>query len=246
MSQHLELSPRHGGVRMDSSPIEWAVSPGAIDYLAAVYVMERRVAAIADGAAPELIWLLEHPALYTAGTSAREQDLLDPQRFPVYRTGRGGQFTYHGPGQRVVYVMLDVRRRSGDVRAFVRALEDWIIDALDRLGVQGETRTGRVGVWVRRAGGARDAEDKVAALGIRVRRWISYHGISLNVAPDLEHFTGIVPCGVRDYGTTSLAGLGRPTAMSVADSALEAAFTSRFGPVLPARAPTTIGSHPQD
>jgi lipoyl(octanoyl) transferase len=245
MSTPLDLSLRPGGVRIDGSPIEWAVSEGPVDYLTAVEIMERRVAAIADGAAPELIWLLEHPALYTAGTSAQWGDLLDPERFPVYRTGRGGQFTYHGPGQRVVYVMLDVRRRSGDVRAFVRALEEWVIDALDRLGVRGETRAGRVGVWVRRAGGAPGAEDKIAALGIRVRRWISYHGISLNVAPDLEHFAGIVPCGVRDHGTTSLAGLGRPTAMIEADRALEAAFAARFGPIQPTRAPTLLASHPQ-
>ena len=215
-------------------PVEWVVAPALVDYPEAVAEMEARAAAIADGAA-ELVWLVEHPPLYTAGASARDGDLLDA-RFPVHRTGRGGQFTYHGPGQRIAYVMLDLKRRRPDVRAFVAALERWLIDALAAFEVSGETREERVGVWVRRAdkpsgpGGA-PAEDKIAALGIRVRRWVSFHGVALNVAPDLTHFSGIVPCGVAQahYGVTSLRDLGRPAPMSAVDHALRAAFEARFG-----------------
>jgi lipoyl(octanoyl) transferase len=211
------------------------VSAGLTDYAKAVAAMEARVEAIAAGQAPERVWLLEHPSLYTAGASAKESDLLDA-RLPVFRTGRGGQFTYHGPGQRVAYVMLDLKRRRPDVRAFVGALEAWLIDALGLLGVIAETREDRVGVWVRRpdkpAGpGGAPAEDKSAALGIRLRRWVSYHGVALNVAPDLSHFSGIVPCGVAEahYGVASLADLGRPASMTQVDAALRAAFEQRFG-----------------
>ena len=218
----------------DSAPVEWIAAPGLVDYPEAVAEMEARAAAIADGAA-ERVWLLEHPPLYTAGASARDGDLIDA-RFPVHRTGRGGQFTYHGPGQRIAYVMLDLKRRRPDVRAFVAALERWLIDALAAFDVAGETREDRVGVWVRRPdkppgpGGA-PAEDKIAALGIRVRRWVSFHGVALNVAPDLTHFSGIVPCGVAQahYGVTSLRDLGREAPMSAVDEALRAAFEKQFG-----------------
>jgi len=217
-----------------SPPVEWIAAPDLVDYPQAVAEMEARAAAIAEGAA-ERVWLVEHPPLYTAGASARDGDLLDA-RFPVHRTGRGGQFTYHGPGQRIAYVMLDLKRRRPDVRAFVAALERWLIDALAALDVAGETREERVGVWVRRPDkppgpdGA-PAEDKIAALGIRVRRWVSFHGVALNVAPDLTHFSGIVPCGVAQahYGVTSLSDLGRPAPMSAVDRALRAAFEARFG-----------------
>ncbi len=221
-----------------SPPVEWVVSRGLTDYPAALAEMESRAEAIAERGAPERVWLLEHPALYTAGTSAKEADLLDA-RFPVFRAGRGGQFTYHGPGQRVAYVMLDLKRRRPDVRAFVGALEGWLIDALQALGVTGETRESRVGVWVARPDKPRgidgsSAEDKVAAIGIRVRRWVSFHGVSLNVAPDLTHFQGIVPCGIGDahYGVTSLDDLGRKAVMADADAALRQAFEARFGPTV--------------
>jgi lipoyl(octanoyl) transferase len=220
---------------LGSPPVEWMVSAGLTDYAKAVAAMEARVEVIAAGQAPERVWLLEHPSLYTAGASAKDSDLLDA-RLPVFRTGRGGQFTYHGPGQRVAYIMLDLKRRRPDVRAFVGALEAWLIDALGLLGVIAETREDRVGVWVRRpdklAGpGGASAEDKIAALGIRLRRWVSYHGVALNVAPDLSHFSGIVPCGVAEahYGVASLADLGRPASMAQADAALRAAFEQRFG-----------------
>ena len=196
--------------------------------------MEARAGAIADGQACELVWLLEHPPLYTAGVSAKPADLLDPSRFPVFRSGRGGQFTYHGPGQRVAYVMLDLSSRGRDVRAFVQALQAWIIDALARLGVDGEVRDRRVGVWVERGGGR---EDKVAAIGVKLRRWVSFHGVSLNVDPDLSHFTGIVPCGVTLHGVTSLADLGTGASMAEADAALKAAFQEIFGPVAEAPPP---------
>jgi lipoyl(octanoyl) transferase len=192
--------------------------------------MERTVEAIAFGTEPETVWLLEHPPLYTAGTSAEDKDLLDPGRFPVFRTGRGGQYTYHGPGQRVAYVMLDLRRRGGDVRAFVAGLEQWLIDTLALLGVAGERREDRVGVWVRRGDGR---EDKIAAIGIRLRRWVSYHGISLNVAPDLSHFGGIAPCGITEHGVTSLADLGIAATLDDTDRALARAFAPIFGPVSP-------------
>jgi lipoyl(octanoyl) transferase len=196
--------------------------------------MTKRVAAIVAGTAPELAWLLEHPPLYTAGTSARPEDLVAPTRLPVYRTGRGGQYTYHGPGQRVAYVMLDVKRRFGDVRAYVTALEGWVIDTLALLDVRGERWPGRVGVWVRQgseSGGATGPETcaKIAAIGVRLSRWVSSHGIALNVAPDLGHYAGIVPCGIRDAGVTSLAALGRNVSPDELDDALRKAFESHFG-----------------
>lgn len=211
--------------------IDWCVSDHRVGFEAAHAFMQERAAAIADGRARQLIWLLEHPPLYTAGTSAKAADLLTPERFPVHHTGRGGQFTYHGPGQRVIYVMLDVRRRGGDVRAFVCELEGWIIDALACFNVRGETRAGRVGVWVRRPGKDSEREDKIAALGIRIRRGVSFHGASLNVDPDLRHFDGIVPCGIRDHGVTSLVDLGLPVSMADVDVALRQTFEARFAPV---------------
>lgn len=212
--------------------VEWLVSDTPVPYEVALDVMDRRVAAIASGEAAELVWLLEHPPLYTAGTSAKPADLLAPDRFPVFKAGRGGQFTYHGPGQRIAYVMLDVRRRSADVRAFVTSLEGWIIDTLEAFGVRGEIRPDRVGVWVSRPEKGEGAEDKIAAIGIRLRRWISLHGLSLNVEPDLEHFSGIVPCGIAGHGVTSLADLGRIISMPEVDMALVAAFIDRFGPIM--------------
>jgi len=214
----------------------WAISEGLVDYPQAVAAMESRAAAIAAGNAPELVWLLEHPPLYTRGASAQEGDLRDPTRFPVFDTQRGGQFTYHGPGQRVAYVMLDLNRRKRDVRAFVQALEAWVIGALDRFNIRGEVREGSVGVWVQRLENAAGREDKIAAIGIRVRRWVTFHGISLNVEPDLGHFGGIVPCGIADprYGVTSLVDLGLPVGMADADVALRQAFEAVFGPTLSA------------
>ncbi|MGE0212164.1 MAG: lipoyl(octanoyl) transferase LipB [Parvibaculaceae bacterium] len=197
-------------------------------YPQAVERMEREAGTIAEGLAPERVWLIEHPPLYTAGTSARDEDLVAPARFPVFRTGRGGQFTYHGPGQRVAYAMLDLKTRGEDVRTYVAGLEAWIIGALADLGVAAERREDRVGVWVRR--GMR--EDKIAAIGIRVRRWVSYHGISLNVRPDLSHFDGIVPCGVRKHGVTSLADLGLDLTMADCDAALRRNFERIFGPTV--------------
>ena len=224
--------------RTDGAPAGWAASAGYVDYPAAVAAMEARAAAIRDGGAGELVWLLEHPPLYTAGVSAKAHDLLDAERFPVFRSGRGGQFTYHGPGQRVAYVMLDLTRRKRDVHAFVAALEAWIIGALARFNVDGERRPGRVGVWVeRRTPGLAPREDKIAAIGVKVRRWVSFHGVALNVEPDLSHFAGIVPCGQTEHGVTSLVDLGRPVSLDDADAALEASFVEVFGPVEPAQAP---------
>jgi len=205
--------------------VEWSVADAPVAYADAVAAMEARVAAIRAGAAPELVWLLAHPPLYTAGTSAREEDLVEPGRFPVHRTGRGGQFTYHGPGQRVAYVMLDLKRRGGDVRRFVHDLEQWLIDTLALFNLRGERRQGRVGIWIAGPGG----DAKIAALGIRVRRWVSYHGVALNVDPDLSHFRGIVPCGVRDAGVTSLLDQGIVIAMAEVDAALRRTFERRFG-----------------
>lgn len=222
--------------------VEWLVSDALIGYEEATRFMEARVAAIAEGAAPECIWLLEHPPLYTAGTSAQREDLLDTQGFPVYDTGRGGQFTYHGPGQRVAYVMLDLRRRtltnhSPDLRRFVAALEEWIISTLDAFNIRGERREDRVGVWVRRPEKGEGTEDKIAAIGIRVRRWVTFHGISLNVEPDLSHYQGIVPCGIHGHGVTSLVDLGLPVTLNDADVALRAAFEEVFGPTELGKAP---------
>lgn len=213
-----------------SPPVEWRVEPGLTDYELAVAFMEERVAAIAEGRKAELVWLVEHPPLYTAGTSANRDDLVEPDRFPVHQTGRGGQYTYHGPGQRVAYVMLDLERRGKDIRAFVAALERWLIEALASFNVRGERREDRVGVWVRRPDKGEGAEDKIAAIGIRVRRWVTFHGVSLNVEPNLGHFAGIVPCGIRGYGVTSLVDLGLPVVMDDADAALKASFMEVFGP----------------
>jgi len=224
-------------IRPDGRPVAWAVSTGYVDYEPAVAAMEARVAAIAAGEAEEVVWLLEHPPLYTAGVSAKDDDLLAPDRFPVHQTGRGGQFTYHGPGQRVAYVMLDLNRRGKDVRAFVHGLEDWIIGALDRFGVEAGMREGRVGVWVERKGAGWSREDKIAAIGVKVRKWVSFHGISLNVEPDLDHFGGIVPCGITEHGVTSLVDLGVLATMDEADGALKASFQRVFGPIQDGEAP---------
>ena len=215
-------------------PVEWVVAEGLIGYDEAVAEMEMRAGLIADGEARERVWLVEHPPLYTAGTSARDEDLIAPERFPVFRSGRGGQFTYHGPGQRVAYVMLDLKRRQPDLRRFVAALEGWLIGALDDFNLRGERREDRVGVWVRRPDKGVDVEDKIAAIGIRVRRWVSFHGISLNVEPELSHFDGIVPCGVSQHGVTSLVDLGLPVTMPEVDSVLREAFERVFGPTVPA------------
>lgn len=223
--------------RPAAGPVELRISETPVAYPDAVAFMEERIAAIRAGTAPECVWFLEHPPLYTAGTSAKAADLLAPNRFPVFTSGRGGEYTYHGPGQRVAYVMLDLTRPDWcgggtDVRRFVHNLEEWLIRTLARLGVTGERRAGRIGIWVDR--GTR--EDKVAALGIRVRHWISFHGVALNVAPNLEHFSGIVPCGIAAHGVTSLRDLGRATTMAEADTALRAAFTGVFGvDLVPAR-----------
>lgn len=214
-----------------SSSVQWAISEAPVPYEAALAFMEARARAIREENAPELVWFLEHPPLYTAGTSARIEDLRDPARFPVFDAGRGGQYTYHGPGQRVAYVMLDVAARGRDVRAFVANLEEWIARALAAFNIEGSVRDGRVGVWVDRTEpGGPLREDKIAAIGVRLKRWVSFHGISLNVDPELEHFTGITPCGIADprYGVTSLAGLGQIISMEEVDIALKAAFEQVF------------------
>lgn len=209
--------------------VEWRISDAPVPYDVAVAEMEARAAAIAEGKANELVWLLEHPALYTAGTSADEKDLLAPDRFPVFKTGRGGQYTYHGPGQRVAYVMLDLKRRKPDVRAYVHDLERWLIATLARFNVVGEVRGDRVGVWVRRPEKGAGREDKIAAIGVRIRKWVTFHGISINVDPALEHFSGIVPCGISQHGVTSLADLGHVVSMEEVDMALRASFEEVFG-----------------
>ncbi|MDX2223124.1 MAG: lipoyl(octanoyl) transferase LipB [Rhodospirillaceae bacterium] len=218
-----------GKWRADALAIELRTSPGLTDYAGAVAAMEARVEAIRTGREGDLLWLVEHPPVYTAGTSAKAQDLLAPGRFPVIKTGRGGQYTYHGPGQRVGYIMMDLKARAAgapDIRCFVHDLEDWLIRTLAFFGVRGERRAGRVGIWVARPGGR---EDKIAALGIRVRHWISFHGVALNINPDLSHFTGIVPCGVSQHGVTSLADLGVTATMADVDRALAAEFSAVFG-----------------
>jgi lipoyl(octanoyl) transferase len=225
--------------------VDWIISDGLTPYPEAVDFMNARADAIARGEAPECVWLVEHPPLYTAGTSAKPADLTDPDRFPVYPSARGGQYTYHGPGQRVVYLMLDVGKRGHDVRCFVRDIESWVISTLATFGVRGEIRPGRVGVWVTRPDKAplpdgSQREDKIAAIGIRLRRWISFHGLSINVDPDLSHFGGIVPCGIRDHGVTSLVDLGLPVTMADLDVALRQGFDAHFPPpgsgIPPARA----------
>jgi len=216
--------------------VEWRISSHPVEYLEAVAAMEARAAAIAAGEAPELVWLLEHPPLYTSGTSGKADDLLD-RRFPLFSTGRGGQLTYHGPGQRVAYVMLDLKRRRPDVRAYVAALEEWIIRTLAAFNVRGERREDRVGVWVRRPDKGVGFEDKIAAIGVRLKRWVSFHGIAINVDPDLSHFSAIVPCGVADprYGVTSLVDLGHPLALADVDIALRRSFEEIFGATTPAK-----------
>jgi len=216
---------------VELAPVDWRVAANLVPYEEAVAAMGERAAAIADGRAPELVWLVEHPALYTAGTSARPEELIEA-RFPVHNTGRGGQFTYHGPGQRIAYVMLDLKRRVPDVRRFVVTLEEWIIRTLASFGVDGGRRNERIGVWVRRPDKGADHEDKIAAIGIRVQRWVTLHGIAINVAPELAHFSGIVPCGVSDarYGVTSLADLGIHASMAEVDAALRREFEVMFGP----------------
>src|SRR5262245_14526176 len=216
--------------RENARPVEWRIEPGLVAYAAAVAAMEARAAAIAAGEAPELVWLVEHPPLYTAGTSARPEELIET-RFPVHTTGRGGQFTYHGPGQRVVYAMLDLRRRGPDVRRYVATLEEWIIRTLAAFNVRGERRADRIGVWVRRPERGDGNEDKIAAIGIRIRRWVSLHGLALNVDPDLGHFSGIVPCGVADprFGVTSLVALGHLVSMPEVDAVLRREFEALVG-----------------
>ena len=211
--------------------VEWRLESGLLPYERALAEMDERAAAVADGRARELVWLVEHPPLYTAGTSARPDELIEA-RFPVHWTGRGGQFTYHGPGQRVVYLMLDLKRRGGDVRRFVATLEEWIMRTVEAFGITGERRADRIGVWVRRPDKGEGCEDKIAAIGIRVRRWVTLHGIALNVAPDLTHFAGIVPCGVseRRFGVTSLRDLGHVATMNAVDAQLRRVFEDLVGP----------------
>ena len=219
---------KHAAKLASSHHVRWRVSEGLTDYRDAVAEMEKEAGLIAAGDAEELIWLVEHPPLYTAGTSADTKDLLTPERFDVFETGRGGQYTYHGPGQRVAYVMLNLKQRTPDVRAFVGALEQWIIATLADFNVVGEPREDRVGVWVKRPELGAGREDKIAAIGIRLRRWVSFHGLAINVEPELEHFSGIVPCGVTDHGVTSLVDLGLPVTMEDVDVALKRNFTEIF------------------
>jgi lipoyl(octanoyl) transferase len=224
--------------RSDGRPVEWVVADGLVDYPAALAFMKDRAAAIARGEAAELVWLVEHPPLYTSGTSATPGDLLQPDRFPVYEAGRGGEYTYHGPGQRVVYLMLDLRERGRDVRCLVQGIEGWIADTLAAFNVTGETREGRIGVWVKQPGRT-GGESKIAAIGVRVSKWVTTHGIALNVAPDLGHFDGIVPCGISDRGVTSLEDLGQIVSLEEVDTALRGAFERRFGPAV-SHAPETL------
>ncbi|MDB5472746.1 MAG: lipB [Devosia sp.] len=232
--------------RLDGRPVQWIISSEPVSYPVALGAMRARAAAIAAGQAEEAVWLLEHPPLYTAGTSAHPADLLS-DRFPVYDAGRGGQYTYHGPGQRVAYVMLDLTRRGRDIRCLVQGLEGWVIDTLAAYNIAGERRDGRIGVWVRRPGKGQAREDKIAAIGVRVSKWITFHGISLNVMPDLAHYSGIVPCGITDQGVTSFEDLGQLVSMSEVDSALRAAFEARFGPTLMQddESLVSMGSHGQ-
>jgi len=218
------------GLYTDTACVDWRISSQPVNYPDALAEMEARAATIAAGEAPELVWLLEHPPLYTSGTSTNPQDLLTPDRFPVYETGRGGQYTYHGPGQRVAYAMLNLKTRGQDVRAFVAGLEDWIIGTLTHFHIKGEVRDDRVGVWVRRPERGTQVEDKIAAIGVRVRRWVTLHGISINVDPDLEHFSGIVPCGIQQHGVTSFEDLGLTATMPDLDIALRSEFERVFGP----------------
>jgi lipoyl(octanoyl) transferase len=219
-------------MRPDGNAVEWVVSDGLTGYPEALAAMKARAAAVAAGTAREAVWLVEPPPLYTAGTSAKPDDLLDPLRFPVFDAGRGGEYTYHGPGQRVAYLMLDLRERGRDIRCLVSGLEGWVIDTLERFNIKGERREGRIGVWVRQPGRT-GGESKIAAIGVRVSKWVSFHGISLNIAPELSHYDGIVPCGISDRGVTSFEDLGQIVSMAEVDMALKAAFAARFGPVEP-------------
>ena len=233
MSSRNEIDPRFLPTQGEE-PVEWRIEPGLTPYPQALAFMEARAAAIRGDKARELVWLVEHPPLYTAGTSASAGDLLQPDRFPVFDAGRGGEYTYHGPGQRVAYVMLDLKRRREDVRAFVAALESWIIATLASFNIRGERRDDRVGVWVTRPDkpqmpNGTVAEDKIAAIGIRLRRWVSFHGLSINVEPQLDHFSGIVPCGIQGHGVTSLVDLGLPVTMADLDLSLKASFEPIFG-----------------
>lgn len=240
----LAVSPAAFPASPGSPPVAWRVSEAPVGYDEAVAWMEARVASIAAGQEPECVWLLEHPPLYTAGTSARAEDLVAPGRLPVFPSGRGGQYTYHGPGQRVAYVMLDLTRRRTDLRAYVASLEAWLIATLEAFNVRAERREDRVGVWVRRPEKGEGVEDKIAAIGIRVRRWVSFHGVSLNVEPDLSHFAGIVPCGVREHGVTSLVDLGLPVSMPEVDMQLRAAFEAVFGETVPEHEERRLSSPP--
>ena len=215
--------------REDDNAVDWVQFDGLMDYETTLAAMEQRAALIANGDAPEAVWLLEHPPLYTGGTSARADDLIDA-RFPVYPAGRGGQYTYHGPGQRVAYVMLDLTKRGRDIRCLVKGLEQWVIDTLEAHNICGERRDGRVGVWVQRPDKGIGREDKIAAIGVRVRKWVTFHGISLNVDPDLSHYNGIVPCGITDQGVTSFEDLGQLISMAEVDTVLRATFETIFGP----------------
>ena len=210
--------------------VEWIISSGLVEYPDALKVMDERVDLIQKGNAKELVWLLEHPPLYSAGTSAKSEDLLAPNRFPVFKTGRGGQYTYHGPGQRVAYIMLDLNRRRRDIRAFVSSLETWIINTLAKFNIRGERRSDRIGIWVRRTDlNNSDREDKIGAIGIRIKRWVTLHGISINVSPDLEHFGGIIPCGIGGYGVTSFEDVGQPLEVYDLDVELRTEFDELFG-----------------
>ena len=234
LDRSLNTAPLPAFLRDDGAAVEWRMSRGQIPYDEAVAFMEQRAAQIASGEAAEMVWLLEHPPLYTAGVSAKPADLLDPGRFPVFASGRGGQYTYHGPGQRVAYVMLDLRRRRQDVRRFVSDLEEWTIRALGRFNVAAERRAGRVGGWVGRPDkpalpDGSPHEDKIAAIGVRIRHWVSFHGISINVEPDLSHYAGIVPCGIAGHGVTSLVDLGLPLTLADLDMALAETFVEVFG-----------------
>ncbi len=229
MADFCEISDSENNPAIVMPPVLWRVSKQPVAYPDAINFMETQVAAIREGSGREMVWLLEHPPIYTAGTSAKLQDLLKPDRFAVHETGRGGQYTYHGPGQRVAYVMLDLNKRGPDVRKFICNLEKWLKDTLAVFGVTGETRQGRVGTWVRRADNS--GEDKIAAIGVRVRRWVSYHGVSINLDPDLSHYDGIVPCGVSEHGVTSLARLDLKTTLDELDQALRECFVPIFGSV---------------
>lgn len=244
MPDDIGCETRNKLIRSDGGPVEWIISADPVPYPVALEAMRARAAAIAAGQASEAIWLLEHPPLYTAGTSALPADLLS-DRFPVYDAGRGGQYTYHGPGQRVAYVMLDLTQRGRDIRCLVKGLEGWVIDTLAAHNVTGERRDGRIGVWVQRPDKGPSKEDKIAAIGVRVSKWVTFHGISLNVMPDLSHYDGIVPCGITDQGVTSFEDLGQLVSMPEVDSVLRRAFETRFGPTISASEQGLVSTGPR-